>query len=133
MNIQPNIAEATDMLKEMLERCPIDFSGPTLNMPPDKGGIYVLFNKNTNEPLYAGRTRGGDLQSRLRAHWESNGSSDLVEKLAKECPLLKNKDERKSWIKKNVEVRWLTEDEFDMDIKFAEYFVIGVLRPPFNG
>lgn len=133
MNIQPNIDEATDMLKEMLDRCPIDFSVPTLNMPPDKGGIYVLFNKNTTEPLYAGRTRGGDLQSRLKDHWGNNGSSDLVEKLVKECPLLKNKDERKSWIKKNVEVRWLTEDEFDMDIKFAEYFVIGVLRPPFNG
>ena len=99
MNIQPNIDEATDMLKEMLDRQPIDFSGPDLNIP-NKGGIYVLSNKNTKEPLYAGRNRGGDLQSRLRAHWESNSSSDLVEKLAKECPLLKNKDERKSWIKK---------------------------------
>lgn len=131
MNIQPNIDEATDMLKEMLDRCPISFSGRTLDIP-NKGGIYVLSNKNTNEPLYVGCSQKG-IQNRLTDHWAGNCSSDLVEKLVKECPLLKDKNEGKSWIEENVEVRWLTEDEFDMDIKFAEHFAIGVLRPPLNG
>lgn len=130
MNIQPNIDEATDMLKDMLERRPISFSAPTLNIP-DKGGIYLFSNKHTNEPLYAGRSQKG-IRSRLKDHWSGITSSDLSGKLVKEG-LADDVRAGRRWIEKNVKVRWLTDDEFDMDIKFAEYFVIGVLRPPFNG
>ena len=38
----------------------------------------------------------------------------------------------RDWIRENVDVRWLTRDELGMEIKWAECFVIGALRPKLN-
>lgn len=136
MNIQPNIDEATDISEELRGRPPISFSGPTLNIP-DKSGIYLLSDKSTNKSLYVGMTQVG-FRKRLKDHWDGTKSpnsaaksSDLVDKLV-DKRLVCDVQAGKRWIKKHVVVRWMTCDEFDMDIREAERYVIRKLCPSLN-
>lgn len=112
------------MVKELLECRPIVFTGRKIPDAPDKPGIYLLSNR-TGEYLYVGTTnkdtRG--ISERLKDHWD--GSSSFANRLARDL-------DRREWLKENVLIRWLTEDQCEMGRKLAEQFAIAALRPKYN-
>lgn len=98
---------------------------------PDDAGIYAFSDRRTEQIVYVGQSKKG-LRGRVRDHWDGITPSDLAGKLVK-LKIARDVRQGRSWIKDNIVIRWLTTDEFEMNIDFAEHFVIGTLRPPFNG
>ena len=129
-NLGANIEEGHSMVKGLLEKPQIRFSGGTMYEVPDESGIYVFSNR-VEEALYIGQSRKG-IRSRMKDHWAGTTSSDLAETLVKKG-YYRDKSESRDWSKDNVVIRYMTSAELNMDIKWAEHFAIGALRPKLNG
>ena len=130
MDLQKNIDEGSAMVEKLLDKPGIPFTGGTIREIPDESGIYVFSNLRTEETLYVGQSKKG-LMSRMKDHWAGTTSSDLAKALLREG-IAQSLIESRDWIRDKVAIRWLTYDELGMDIKFAEHFAIGALRPKLN-
>lgn len=128
-SVKMHIAEGRRLVETLLEQRMVHFQSRTVETP-DESGIYVFSDRRTHEILYVGRTEKG-IKSRLKDHWNGYTSSDLAQRLVVEG-IVKNKHQGREWIRDNVAVRWMTINELDTGIKWAEYFAIAVLRPKFN-
>ena len=127
--IQSHIAEGVSLVDALLACRQVPFQGRTVDAP-DESGIYVISDWRTNELLYVGQT-GKGIKSRLKDHWAGDASSDLAKRLVVEG-VAENIPEGREWIVDNVAIRWLTANDLDTCIKWAEHFAIAVLRPKFN-
>jgi hypothetical protein len=117
------------MLEALLARRQVPFRGRTLETS-DESGIYMFSDRRTNEALYVGQTKTG-FKSRFRDHWDGFTSSDLSKRLMVDG-VVESVPQGRNWIRDNVVIRWITDNELDMCLKWAEHFAIGVLRPKFN-
>ena len=129
-NMEENIEDGRSMLKALLAKPPIPFSGGTMYEVPDESGVYV-FSTQVEEVLYVGQSRKG-IRSRMKDHWAGTTSSDLAETLVKKGHS-HDKSGSRDWIRNNVVIRYTPSVELNMDIKWAEHFAIGALRPKLNG
>ena len=127
--IQIHIAEGVSLVNALLARRQVPFQGRTVEAP-DESGIYVFSDRRTNELLYVGQT-GIGIKSRLKAHWDGYASSDLAKRLVVDG-VVENIPEGRKWIVDNIATRWMTANDLDTCIKWAEHFAIAVLRPKFN-
>ncbi|MDE2861028.1 MAG: GIY-YIG nuclease family protein [Chloroflexota bacterium] len=118
------------MVEQLLECSPIPFQGATVNEVPDNGGVYLFSNRETGEALYVGQSQKG-IRSRLKDHWAGTDSSDLARELVRQR-VANDRSESQEWIKSNVDLRFLTSEELGMEVKWAEHFAIGALRPKLN-
>ena len=133
MNIQTYIDEGRGMVEKLLGKQPVPFRGPTIAEIPEESGIYVFSNRETGESLWVGKNEKGSrgLRGRVYDHWSIKTTSDLSQVLVI-SGIAKDRSESHEWINANVDIRWLTHDELEMDIKWAEYFALGALRPRLN-
>ena len=127
--IQANIADGHRIVEALLSGQQALFPGPTVEVS-DEGGIYAFSDRRTGEVLYVGQSTVG-ISSRMKDHWAGTASSDLARKLVTEG-IVENIPEGREWIRDNVAVHWMTRNEFDTCIRWAEHFAIAVLRPKFN-
>ena len=128
-HLQIHIDEGRKLVETLLARRQVPFQSRTVEAP-DESGIYTFSDRLTDEILYVGRT-GQGIKSRLKDHWNGTTSSDLAKRIVVDG-VANNIPEGREWISKNVAIRWMTVNEFDTCIKWAEYFAIAVLRPKFN-
>ena len=89
-----------------------------------------MSDRRTNEFLHVGQTKKG-IKSRLKDHWDGTTSSDLAKRLVIDG-VVESIPEGREWMVDNVAVRWMTVDELDTSIQWAEHFVIAALRPMLN-
>lgn len=129
LDIQNRIEEGRAAVESLLLKESIPFLSPTVDQMPDKSGVYLFSEKRTGRFLYIGRSEV--LKNRMKDHWDGTTSSDLSRRLVKEGKVASVPSGRE-WIKDNVVIRWVTRDELNLEIKWAEYFAIGILRPDFN-
>ena len=128
MDIQERIDEGRAVVESLLGKPPVPFEREDIESIPDQSGIYSFYIPSTQEFLYAGKSDRG-LKSRMKDHWA--GSASLENSLMK-TEDFESKYHIRKWMESITVVQYLTSDEFDMDIKWAENFVIGVLRPKLN-
>ena len=129
-NKQENFDEGRIIVDRLLVSIPVPFLGPTVDRMPEKSGIYLFFNRITNEFLYIGKSHVG-LKKRMIDHWYGTDTSDLG-RILLDGHVVRGKEEARNWIKENVSIRWLTSGELDKDIEQAESLAITELRPQFN-
>lgn len=123
-------ADGRRIVECLVNKPPIRFYAPTMRELPEESGIYILSHSETCNVLYAGMS-DQSIQMRMIDHWDGAASSDLAKKLVnKKC--VPNPDKVKDWIKKHVDIRWLTSAEFSMAVREAEIYAIRNLRPLLN-
>ena len=118
------------MVEQLLNKPPVQFTGPTLDAIPNESGIYLLSHRTTAKALYIGHSKVG-IRKRMKDHWYGTEDSDLGKELLNEG-VVQNKKEARDYIKAHVDIRWMTGDELDIDISRAEFLAIRALRPRFN-
>ena len=118
------------MIEQLLNKPPVQFTGPTIDAVPDESGIYLLSHHSTDEALYVGHSKVG-IRKRMIDHWYGTDDSDLGKELINEG-IVRNKKEARDYIKAHVDIRWMTSHELDIDIGRAEYLAIRAFRPRFN-
>ena len=129
MNLQTNISEGSAMVEKLLAKRPVPFRERTPKGIPDKAGIYLLSDSNTAEHLYVGKSV--NIKGRIQMHWDGPNTSAFAKALIR-GGLASNKSECQSFIRENVAIYYLAQEDFGFDIEWAEHFVIGALRPRLN-
>ena len=124
-------AQGKTITSRLLSGDGIPFTARTMYAMPDESGIYMFVHNGTKEVLYVGMSRVG-LRSRMKDHWDGTESSDLAQKLVN-VGVVSDLRRGKDWIRDNVVIRYLTSDEFDVDVASAEAYVIDALNPRLNG
>lgn len=121
-------------LRTLLAAPPFRFDESLRSNLPERPGIYVIqaITATSEEVLRAGRTTGvGGLRQRVyQNHLMGNQSGNLRAQLVRSgrcCDMA----EAKSWIRENCLVRFLIVDDDD-EIRWAEHFMLAVLRPIFS-
>ena len=131
--LQKNIDEGLAVVERLLTSDCVQFSSGTLNSVPTNPGVYLFFDRETQSYLYVGESHRSSkgLKGRMKDHWDGQAKSDFSLKLV--CRgVAKNKPDARRWIMERVGIRWLTADQLGMEIRWAENFLIAVLRPEFN-
>lgn len=123
-------AEGQRIVECLVNKPAIRFYASTMCELPDESGIYILLHSETCNVLYAGMSEQS-IRRRMIDHWDGAESSDLAKKLVnKKC--VPNLGKAKDWIKEHVVIRWMTSNEFNMDVREAECYAIRNLRPLLN-
>ena len=125
-------AQGKTITSRLLSGDGIPFTARTMHAIPDESGIYLFVHKGTNDILYVGMSDKG-LRSRMKDHWSGADSSDLAQKIADAGWVEDHRQPARDWIRENVVIRYLTSDEFDVDVASAEAYVIDALNPRLNG
>jgi hypothetical protein len=131
---QQHVDELTAILNNLLNAPLFRFDAKLRASLPDKQGIYVFYRMDVGEPLVirAGRTKTAaeGLRQRIyRSHYMGNRSGNLRAQLVRGgvCP---DMEATKPWIQKNAAVRLLVIEDDGLR-KWAEYFMLSVLRPEY--
>ncbi len=111
---------------------------PFLDLTPSKlpliPGVYAISTMD-GQLIRAGRTEKQSLQDRIyRNHLMGNQKGNLRNQLVKDG-VCKDLDEAKTWIRGNCQVQLLTLHELHqlgVDIRWAEHFILAVLRPKYS-
>ena len=123
-------AEGRRIVECLVNKPAIRFYASTMCELPDESGIYIFSHSGTCNVLYAGMSEQS-IRGRMIDHWYGADSPDLAKKLLnKKC--VSNLDKGRDWIKENVVIRWMTSNEFNMDVREAESYAIRNLRPLLN-
>ena len=130
MNVQSRIDEGRNIVERLLDKPSVCFTDPTMHEIPNESGIYTFSNRETQEVLYVGLSNRG-LRNHMKDHWYGSAQSDLARTLIDEG-VVQNKTESKEWISANVVIRYMTTDEFGMNINSAKKAVIDALSPKYN-
>jgi excinuclease UvrABC nuclease subunit len=64
----------------------VPFDPVQVSRVPREPGVYIIYAKATNEPVYVGRSRR-DIHDRLQRHVTRQGSRKVAEALSKFIPL----------------------------------------------
>jgi hypothetical protein len=64
----------------------VSFDPLHVSRVPHEAGIYIIYLKNTREPVYVGRSRC-DIHGRLQRHVTRSGSRKVADALSKHIPL----------------------------------------------
>ena len=99
---------------------------------PEKPGIYRIFLKSSGETIRAGSTVKSDslLQRIYQNHLMGNQQGNIRAQLIK-SGLCDDLSDAKTYLKENCMVQWLV-IENPNDRKWAEHFMLSVLRPRFS-
>lgn len=131
---QRNIEELIGILKNLLNSPLLRFDDKLRSNLPDKHGIYVIYRTNKPEPVIirAGRTKTAaeGLRQRIyRSHYMGNRDGNLRAQLVRGgvCPVMLD---TKPWIQRNAAVRFLVIEDNELR-KWAEYFMLSILRPEY--
>ena len=133
IDVQANIDEGCRLVESLLGKRPVQFRSANMPEIPQESGIYLFSNRATGEFLYVGESSKGakGLWGRVYQHWDLDQGSDLAQMLVT-AGIAKDRSGSRDWIRGNVDIRWLTRVELGVDIKWAEYFALGALRPKLN-
>jgi hypothetical protein len=132
--LQSHVDELTAVLCGLLNAPLLRFDDRLRSKLPDKHGIYVIYRIDTPEPIIirAGRTKTAveGLRQRIyRSHFMGNRHGNIRAQLVRGgvCP---DVIATKSWIQTNAAVRFLVIED-DEQRKWAEHFMLSVLRPEY--
>ena len=136
MHWQDSLDAGRDIVQRLLGKSPLRFVQAIMHEIPEQSGIYLWSDTNSPEKFYYfGRSQTG-LRTRMQRHWNQDDGGMLTklknERRAPGKTEQRLKEESQNWIRENVVLHWLTEDDIGMDLKFAESFAIGVLQPEYN-
>ena len=124
--------EGDIIVTKLLGKPQIPFTSGDMRELPNESGIYLFSHRTKKMMLYVGMSNKG-IRSRMIDHWGGAAPSDLAQKIADAGWVKNHKKPARDWIKKNVVIRYLTSDEFDIDVASAERYVIDALKPRLNG
>ena len=132
MNIQARIDEGRMVVEALLSKQPISFKDMNSQTIPAERGIYAIKNCSTKQFLYAGKSER--LQRRIwEDHRSGNAQSDLAQILVNDKEISAQKPaQARGWMEDHCVAYCMTTSQLSMDIKWAEHFVIAVLRPIYN-
>ena len=133
-DLEARITQGREVVARITRAKKQSFNGLKPSMLPDRPGIYVITTTD-GEILRAGRTDKQTLRGRIyRNHLMGNQKGNLRSQLvgAGICPDI---DQAKDWIRQHCLVQWLEKTHLDglgVDIRWAEHFLLAVLRPTFS-
>lgn len=132
MNIQEIIDEGRIVVEALLSKQPISFKGMNSQMISAERGVYAIRNCNTKQFLYAGKSES--LQRRIWTdHRSGNAQSDLAKILVDDEGIsVQEPAQARVWMEDHCVVYCMATSQLSIDIKWAEHFVIAVLRPIYN-
>ncbi|HTT24495.1 MAG TPA: hypothetical protein VMG82_36605 [Candidatus Sulfotelmatobacter sp.] len=129
--------QCSEILERLLAAPAHKFDDTLRSKLPLKHGIYAIAEsdgESQGEYLHAGQsgTAKEGLKSRIWVqHYcggdSRRGSSDLVQKVMDRQSLAR--PDAKLWIRKNCIVRWLVPDMDINDWRWAEHYMLSILRP----
>lgn len=130
--IEISLNEGRQIVEKILKARKYSFHNMTPSDLPDKPGIYVISQKESVEILRVGRTDDQTLRDRIyRNHLMGNQQGNLRAQLVK-SGICQNMEEAKKWIRDHCEVQFLEKDQIGLDMRWAEHFLLAVLRPKFS-
>ncbi|MCL5265973.1 MAG: hypothetical protein M1343_12435 [Chloroflexi bacterium] len=126
------IEEGHHLIHKMVSGPKCEFKGLGPTKIPSKPGLYVISDKTTGEILRAGRTDDQTLSNRIyRNHLMGSQTGNLRAQLVANG-LCEDMESAKEWIRDRCVVRWLTIEDVVLDLRWAEHFILAVLRPRFS-
>ena len=131
MNVEECIGEGRLVVEKLLKAKLTSCGDLTPAKLPQCGGIYIFVSGETSKVLRAGRTE--NLRQRIyQNHLMGKQAGNLRSQLVKSGKV-NDLDEAKEWIRQNCSVAYL-EDNFmeGLDMRWAEHFMLAVLRPRFS-
>ena len=132
--LEARISEGREVVARINRARKRPFEGLTPSMLPDRPGIYVI-TTTSGDILRAGRTVKQTLRDRIyRNHLMGNQQGNLRSQLVA-AALCADMPQAKRWIRQHCLVQWLEKTHLDglgVDIRWAEHFLLAVLRPTFS-
>lgn len=131
---EQRILHGRQVVGELLSAKMCGFRNLTPSTLPGEPGIYVI-TTDSGEILRAGRTENQGLCDRIyRNHLMGSQAGNLRAQLVKDGTVADLK-EAKQWIRQNCLVQFLRKNRLDdksIKMKWAEHFMLAVLRPRFS-
>ncbi len=113
MEMLERLQEGISLTNQFLSVPGVSFCDLKPSNIPAKPGVYAIFNKETNETLYVGRTK--NLRQRLyNNHLHGPSSNARLKKYLVEDanePGITNLDEAKTYLKENCFFRFIIEED----------------------
>lgn len=132
--IEERIGVGRQVVKMILEARKLSFHDLTPTKLPEEPGLYVI-SSHDGAVIRAGRTDKQTLRDRVyRNHLMGNQKGNLRSQLVKN-EVSADLETAKQWIRENCEVQVLPKialDRIGIDIRWAEHFLLAVLRPRFS-
>lgn len=129
------VREGQQWLNELIAQTPLRFDSKLRSSLPELHGVYRIVDSHgsASSTLRVGRTKqaiGGLRQRVYGNHYMGNQSGNLRAQLVRggRCSSL---EETKRYIQDNCEVQFVIIEPDDAR-KWAEYFLLSVLRPDFS-
>lgn len=128
------LQELTDILNQLLNAPLLRFDERLHSQMPDKHGIYAIYRMDLPEPtvIRAGRTKkavGGLRQRVYRNQYQGDQDGNLRAQLVR-SGVCSDTEVAKTWIQRNAAVRFSAIED-DQLRKWAEYFMLSLLRPEY--
>ncbi len=134
VEIEAHVAQGSRVVEAIWVADKVQFRDLTPSMLPEEPGVYVITTRE-GEVLRVGKAKDQTLRSRIyRNHLMGNQRGNLRAQLVR-AGISENMDAAKKWIRQNCLVQLLREQELraiELEIKWAEHFLIAVLRPRFS-
>ncbi len=120
------------IVEKILNANRLSFSRLTPSDLPNKPGLYLISHRESGEILRVGRTNNQTLRDRIyRNHLKGSQPGNLRAQLVKN-KICKDMEDAKRWIRDHCEVQFLEIDKIEIEMKWAEHFLLAVLRPKFS-
>lgn len=117
-------------LKEIVNQSVFSFAEVASQEVPKKSGVYLIKNSNSNEVIYAGRSR--NLRTRLlQQHKKGNIRGSQFRKALSQKNNLGNETEITDYILSNCCFQFFVVEDFKEMVRL-EHFVTAILAPTLN-
>jgi excinuclease UvrABC nuclease subunit len=117
-------------LKEVLSQPIKNFADNSLDDVPMKPGVYVIYDKRSQQIIYAGRTK--NLRRRLLGdHRRGNIEGSQFRKALGQSLGTNNEKEIRKHIEENCSFRFLVIEDFEERVRL-EHFITAVIGPALN-
>jgi excinuclease UvrABC nuclease subunit len=124
------VARYLKRLKEVLGQPPKNFADDSSDDVPKKPGVYVIYNKKSQQIIYAGRTK--NLRRRLLGdHRRGNIEGSQFRKALGQSLRTSSEKEIRKYIEENCSFRFLVVENFEEMVRL-EHFVTAVIAPTLN-
>jgi len=129
--IEQRIQEGRRVVDNLLKAKQLACQDLTPAKLPKTQGIYMFSDKRTGEIIRAGRTDDQTIQARVyHDHLMGSQNGNLRAQLVK-GGICKDMEQAKQWIRGHFVVQFLEKDDLGVDQRWAEHFMLAVLRPRF--
>lgn len=132
--MEERIENLSEMLIQLLQSKPLNFDEELHRLLPIQHGIYRIYKSSSegDQTLRAGRTKSADHGLRQRVyhnHFMGTQNGNIRSQLV-QYNLATNLDMAKDFLRRNCKVQ-VSVIEHEEERKWAEYFMLSILRPKF--